>query len=511
MHSQTLAVSLTLLLSSGLYGCSSADDLVLDVGSLDAGWLDASTDVNVDPSDGGGRDVGSDGGGADVGAVDGGADGGGADAGLDGAVPDPLSCPMGEIDDCCPLAIRYGGTDPDCASHSCDSYQRLDDPIILDPIVEASTSRQELGTAALAFTGRDLAIAWTDIKREIESEGRFDLNYYFERRSLRGELLGPIREGTVTGSGSQLTRGPARLEYDADDGIFPFALTNNNRATQIALLDEAGELLGAGSLSSICNGAMATMSLFDTEEGFFSVHSLDQCTGASILRLSAYDADLELLGGFGWDEHEGGPTIGYFHPASRRASWLSAEGPGRNVFFRSMEAPAELRFDGHDEVPASEFGPDNGRPLAWAMDGTNFAAVVSHRAFDRGRFRYSIRVAIIDGITGDVVPGGGLLPVAEDRRALHAQMKWVGSGYVVALTTIFDDGDSSNAPDEDSDPRTTILSLDSNGQTRESFELAEANAMYPDIAWAGGVIAVSWVETQDDGRRFHMLDFLNCR
>lgn len=177
-----------------------------------------------------------------------------------------------------------------------------------------------------------------------------------------------------------------------------------------------------------------------------------------------------------------------------------------------MDAPADLSFDGRDEVPASEFGPDNGRPLAWATDGTNFAALVSYSRFDRGRFRYSTQVIVVDGVTGDIVPGAGFVSVVADRRALHAQMKWVGNGYVVALTTIFDDGEGpALAPDEDSDPRTTLFALDSNGSIEQSFEIADANAMDPDIAWAGDSVAITWVETQEGGRRFHMLDFLHCR
>ena len=91
------------------------------------------------------------------------------------AQPDPLQCPVGVADGCCP-SPRYGGSDPDCPSLACMKLDRTT-PIELDVPSDSA------GQVAMTWLGRELALAWTESENGTSGPKGFVV---FQRRGPDG-------------------------------------------------------------------------------------------------------------------------------------------------------------------------------------------------------------------------------------------------------------------------------------------------------------------------------------
>lgn len=411
------------------------------------------------------------------------------------SLPDPATCPVGVRDGCCPL-LRHGGSDPDCPSLACGKLSQSA-PVALDP-PPIGAGRDGAGEVAMAWTGRELALAWT------YSTAMSEYRLLFQRRGPGGDLsAGPV-DSALPGAASPAIPGPTALAYSPAQRRFAFAHTPTLLRYAAAGLDEGGAPQWGLGLGELCNALWVHVDAFDTPAGWVIGQQNLTCAG------STYQPRADLLDAAGkivstWMLGDGDRpqltlnAVFAYEPANKRLL---------TVFSRNYEDTLGGRY--LDLAPVRPQAGWTLRPgmagypyerIGLAFDGQRYGVLTEERPAYSTFYQF---FQIYDPAMKSWV--GERLRFAGPRAILTPRVIWTGDGYLVAAMSF----EGPNTPlGELGKFTSTVYSFDKDGALRESFPVETGAAVYPNLAWAGGRVALSWVRVEG-GATAHYLRYLSC-
>lgn len=411
------------------------------------------------------------------------------------ATRDPALCPVGAADGCCPL-LRHGGTDPDCPSLACSSLIRST-PIELDPM---AMNWEASGQASLAWTGRELAVAWAEL---VPGAGLGQTFIRFERYGLDGKrTFGPGREQIMDGS-ARVLPGVTDLGYDAVKGTYMMAVTHYGSTFAALPLDRDGKPGRLTRLGEYCNGLPAYLRVLPLDGEMLIAQQNYTCAGSTTQpRLDFLKPDASVSGGAflgdGMRPNLTGnnPAVAY-DPTTRRVLTIYSRLyettlHGRYVDAVTYKVQPSILLGGEAINPTRE-------RLGIAFDGKRYGVLTEWRQSYSAFAQY---FQIYDPTTGWVGRAEGL---GSPRAILPPSVIWTGSGFLIAAMTF----EGPNSPSDADKYTSRLWSLAPDGTLRESFDIDRQPAIYPTLVWAGGRAALSWVRVQG-GRYMHMLQWLSC-
>jgi len=469
---------------------------------------DAGVDGSV-AADGGRADAGVDD--ADGGAGEGdagGLDAGAPDAGAPDAGPlDPALCPIGDADGCCPL-LRTGGSDPDCASLDCDAFT-AGEPILLEDLEGGWRSDETKGGTGIAWTGRELVLVRTDW-----DEDGMTRSLVLERRDATGAVtFGPTRIAHRTSTGIRSLPGEAALAYEPSTGTLGYLDAITQAYDLVGLSLDGEELFTARSGLAFCNWNTAWADAVAADGRFLAMGNQYTCAGSTntpTLSEIAVDGERLFSHAYGdgersrnsWEGHaaceRGCASVGFFWNRSyendlrhRRVDPTApTDGMGESL------GPGYFMTSLHDLVVAS----DGERYLFVDWPGSLSTGTVSMRA---GVYR----------------PGAGwdtpLARVAGPGRVPSmARAIWTGDGYLVsAVMWDRELGETSTPLSDPSRFEVWLFHFAPDGTLRASWRNEDDANLFPQMAWAGGRVALTWSRVPPRGsgeepRRY--LRWLDC-
>lgn len=414
---------------------------------------------------------------------------------------DPASCPVGVSDGCCPL-LRGGGSDPDCPKLDCAKLSQTA-PVSLDP-AGLGSGRGGSGQVAMAWTGTELALAWTYLTNDFTPVAKV----LFERRNSAGDLIyGPVQREIPAGA-APATAGPTALAYEPTRKKYVFVHTATGLRYAVMGIDPTGSVTWGSSTGELCNAIWMGVDAYSTGAGWVIGQQNMTCAGSTYQpRIDQFDYD--GMGQKTWWMGDG------MHPTST-LNGAFAYNPASNqlltIYSRWSEATLGARFlDLAKGTLLAGFTMRSGTPgypfehLGVVFDGKRYGVLFENRP-SYSSFYQSFQ--IYDPAMGLV---GSPLQFAGPRYILSPSMLWTGDGFLVAMMTFV----GPDTPIGDLNKFTSMVySFSPDGQLRESFAVDSGPAVYPKLMWAGGRVALTWVRvpaTPGGGADTeHFLRYLSC-
>jgi hypothetical protein len=489
-------------LASSVLGCieDPLPDADASLGERDASALDADDSLG----DGGASDDAGaradSGAPLDAGALDSGVDAASVtDAGPpDAGPPDPRSCPAGMADGCCPLALRYGGADPDCASLAC-ATATLTEPIVLDDVPPAYA-----GTAAMSWTGHELRIAWTDL------DSAAGESIWVERRSADGSLRsGPTRRDVSLTAPSRFFLAGAALGYapETDEALF----VSLGASLHAIAIDAADAPAWIADLPPSCNGFHQPVSAYDTGSAWLVAQVQESCASpvSPTVRLTRVARDGTIGDAITAPaRHRLGLSTAY-DGANEVALFYSGPSPSGNADLRARVVDVAAWTVGTEEIliPISSSSVSLDQAEA-GYDGTVYGIVYDLYS-PVGASRWLTQ--FVTWSPGESPSAPTTLFSSSDRRFAQARVVGNADGWTIAMTTVASTG-TGLAPSASDDPEVWLYRLAPDGRVRQSLQIDadQFAARLPDLEWVGGRIALTWAREDRDRREWHMLSFLGC-
>jgi hypothetical protein len=502
MSTRALLLAGLLLATSGCScddgrGPSDASTPARDSGS-DA---DAGDHPDVGPKDAGRADASAvDAGEEDAGEPDGGGplDGGAPDS---GAPPDPAECPVGVADGCCPLAVVYGGTDPDCPDLGCAALQESAD-VELDPL--ADEYHAGVGTA---FDGRELWLAWPDTHNGVGQR------YWFERRDVASGAItvGPTAHDRA--QPLQFLQGVTTLALDPTSRtgfwVAPSSVGAYFRA--LFLAEDGAPTGGPVQLGRICNAFTVSLgAAWPTGGRPYSFGESDDCMGHSEARIVRVESDERTTTFTQASDRVFGGFAAYDAGAGRMHVLTPRLVAGYDeVFYATLDLATDT-FSPEVRIPNPR-GPNSSFEMAHAATDGQGLMIIGNVS----RFQQLVGI-VYETFVGRWDPAQGwgpvlvLSPPSAERRLGEARLIWTGAGYLAALTNVDGDGTSGGVTQYDN-PEVELVSLSPSGALRQRWSLQPAGTttVFPNLTWAGDRVAVTWVERTQQMQQ-HKLRWLSC-
>jgi hypothetical protein len=446
---------------------------------------------------GGDGDAGVDGSG---GAVDAGAlDAGGVDARVDAGVADagpaldPALCPVGPSDGCCPAALQYGGTDPDCPSLACD-HLLLSDEIPLDDW-DAEYDGDD-GGVGMVWTGIDLALAWP------RADPVMGPMVVFERRDLAGLVFGPVEH---VDPDSRLGWAPARAElgFHPSSRAYLFVTDKAPDGRASLLLDEQGAPGQHATFGETCIPMRTPYAVYPAGDRFFVAQCDFPCEGGSSVR-----PRVDVMGLDGLVEATSIATTG-------SQTGIAYDAVDERVLFtyRDVDTLKARWWDGAWSDPTTLWQTQTQAidETALAFDGTSYGIAWGLYVSVPGGWSSAPRFDVWTPGDPDVGAAEADLPAPPQHMMIPPRVVWTGDGWIAITTTfLWEDG---GLPDSWTDFETRVWSLAPDGSLRESFPLDDDGPAYlVNARWAGGHVAITWVTASDEAGAIerHSLRWLSC-
>jgi hypothetical protein len=424
-----------------------------------------------------------------------GSDGGSNDGGSDGSVPvdtalvDPALCPIGPADGCCPL-LRYGGRDPDCPSLSCEHLVATD-PILLE---EQQPNESWRGATGLAWTGKELVLARSENLGGLQT----GQDLIVERRAPDGTLAsGPhfVRRS----QNFAYTAGHTSLAYDETSKtiLFVDSTAQAFRATKASL---DGAIEWERRAYTICNGIDGIANALVRDGTLMVAGEYYTCagsTGQPALAQFAQDGTAQPIKMFGDSQYswEAGIACG-FECDKMFVSWNGSSALRAQMFDLATQVA----------TPATELG---GPYQAYidhqgvASDGTRFfhysALGLDAAGNTQRRFR------LYDPTAGWVDAGVTITGI----RGLPPSVIWTGDGWMVAVAS-FLYSTSYAFPTDHSAYHVELYHFAPDGTLREQWQNEAMAGYHPQLAWAGGRIAMTWVRATGTSNEERYLRYFDC-
>ncbi|MEZ4340896.1 MAG: hypothetical protein R3B82_30095 [Sandaracinaceae bacterium] len=476
-------------------------------GGGDAATLADAALADAAPAVDGGADAGGseDAGGIDAGATDAGVpDAGRPDAGP----PDPATCPIGDADGCCPL-LRTGGSDPDCASLDCDAF-RAGEPILLDDFVGGWRSDETKGGTGIAWTGTELVLARTDW-----DEDGMTRSIELERRDATGALVfGPVRIAHRTSTGIRSLPGEAALAWEPTSQTLGYVDALSQSYDLVGLSPDGEERFTVGAGAAFCNWNTGWVDTVAADGRFLVMGHQYTCAGSTDQpHLSEVQVD-------------GTRTFaqGYGDGMRSRNAWESHAacelGCGQIGFFWNRSYENDLRHRRVDPtMPTAGMGETVG--VGYFMTGVHDLAVAS----DGVRYLFvdwpgSLSVGTVSMRAGVYAPGAGWATPITRVSGVPAEVPamaraiWTGDGYLVsAVTWSRSTGETSTPLSEPSRFHVQLFHFAPDGALRATWRNEDDANLFPQMAWAGGRVAMTWTRipprgSAEEPRRY--LRYLDC-
>ncbi|MFO0552178.1 MAG: hypothetical protein U0271_27575 [Polyangiaceae bacterium] len=495
MHHRLRGWVYAALLAPALAACgdsgSTSDGGNASTGGQSAGGSGASSVV-------GGAGVGGVGGTGGSGVADGGnagntgglggqANEAGGGSGGGSVALDPLSCPVGPADGCCPVAVQYGGSDPDCPSLGCATFTSSSDIPLDDGTEEGG------GGVGMVWTGTELVLAWSTIDKSQPQPKR---TLHFERRDGSGALtFGPLEQpDTFTTVPTWHTSAELGLHPETGQLLFVSDTATNRYGV---LLDQNGQLGASLALGATCNGIMAAHRVYPAPGQFLVAQYEQPCNGGS---LHAPRVDLVGLDGAQLGARLGDYAVQIGMTYKPVTSEVLFTAGGGVISARTFAPPSTWS-------PISQLAVTDTDETAIAGDGTRYGVVFGAYSFDGSNLVSTPYFGIYDPVAGTYATTANISP-GPKHLMVPPRLLWTGDGYV-AIESVFKTN-GGGLPDSWSTFETWIWSLSADGAVRESFRLGEGVPAYlVNAVLAGGRIAITWVTPEQQGER-HYLRFLEC-
>jgi hypothetical protein len=153
------------------------------------------------------------------------------------------------------------------------------------------------------------------------------------------------------------------------------------------------------------------------------------------------------------------------------------------------------------------------RPCAADYGGTAYTAA----AFDgaeylvlRARYLQSGIRAMFGFFDNDTQSWSSKSTYTTTSKGLPASMIWTGSGFIAAAST-FSIDEIYAFPSDHREIAIQLFSVNANASSVTSWMLETHGGLYPQLAWAGGRVALSWVRVDEVTRaQNRYLAFLDC-
>ncbi len=465
-------------------------------------------------ADGGASATTSDAGSADgsSSANDGATDGSGETSTSDASVPtlNPETCPVGPSDGCCPAAIRFGGTDPDCASLACSSFTK-GAPIPLD-VVEDGWQ----GEASAVWSGKELVIAWAKNELSPPLGFRPQAELVVQKRDATGNVTLPNRTTNI-GQVTSVQPGPTAVELASNGELyFGFAVAPSQQYVG-ARIATNGDTSWFTYLGSLCNwGGMGLAVLPVSATDVVFAQRDYTCAGATYRPRATWLGATNGVREPSWlkeelgDGDRPGITAGAgfaFDPSSQRifvAYGRDYESDARARFIElgSKTVSASTSLAGSTDFPRFSFSV--------AFDGQNYGVLVDQEY----GINYSAKVWFRRYSPTAGWLGAPITIADYQRNTMYRdtpQLIWTGAGFVVTMPVV--ESWTPNTHPERKAYRSDVVSLAPDGTVRESFTLDSEPALHTKLAWAGDRIAITWVRAGMNGTNQtsqHFLRYLDC-
>lgn len=444
------------------------------------------------PGDGGDTDsdaaIGDDaGGGDDAGDA-------GDDVPVDTALVDPALCPVGPADGCCPL-LRYGGHDPDCRSLSCP-HLVPSDPILLE---DHQTNQSWRGATGLAWTGKELVLARDE---NVQTQADHGQDLIVERRAFDGAVIaGPffVRRAQPYG----YTGGHTSLAYDESSQSLLFVDSTSQafRATKTSL---DGTIEWERNAYTICNGIDGIAQALVRDGNLMVAGEYYTCagsTGQPALAQFAQDGTAQPVKMFG-----DGATPQYSWETGAACdlgcdhlflTWQQGASAVRARLFdvATQTTPAAVQLVGNMVNYIDHQGV--------ASDGTRFFHYSALAIDGAGHTQRSFRIYEPGtGYIGTGVTLGGV-------RGLPPSVIWTGDGWMVAVAS-FAYTTSLAFPTDHAEYHVELYHFAPDGTLREQWQNEAMPGYHPELAWAGGRIAMTWVRATGTQNEERYLRYFDC-
>lgn len=409
------------------------------------------------------------------------------DAPVDAALVDPALCPIGPADGCCPL-LRYGGTDPDCPSLAC-SHLVPSQPILLE---DHQPNESWRGATAAAWTGTELVLARVENVQTQQDHGQ---DFIVERRDRNGALtFGP--QFTRRAGAYGFTGGHTSLAYDETTKALLFVDSTSQmfRATRASL---DGAIDWERNAYTICNGIDAIGQALVHDGNLMVAGEYYTCAGST---------GQPALAQFAQDGTPRGVTM-FADGATPQYSWEAGIACGLDcdqMFVAWNAGSSSVRARMYD-VATQTAG------IVTQIEG-NMSQYIDHQgvASDGTRFfQYSAvggqrRFRIYEPGTGYIGPGvtvGGT-------RGLPPSVIWTGDGWMVAVAS-FSLSTSYAFPSDHDAFHVEIYHLAPDGTLRERWDNETEPGYHPELVWAGGRVAMTWIRVLP-GNEERYLRYFDC-
>ncbi len=426
--------------------------------------------------------------------TDSGDDGSTVDGALvDAALVDPALCPIGPADGCCPL-LRYGGTDPDCRSLSCP-HLVASDPILLE---DHQPNQSWRGGTGVTWTGKELVLARSENLNGPNLNGQ---DLIVERRAFDGSIaFGP--QFTRRAQAFGYTGGHTSLAYDETSGslLFVDSTQQGFRATKTSL---DGAIEWERNAYTICNGIDGIASALVRNGTLMVAGEYYTCagsTGQPALAQFAQDGTAQ-------------PVTMFADGAQPQYSWEAGIACGLDCdkMFVSWNTYSTLRarmFDTTTQVaaPAVELGGPYQAYIDHQGAASDGARFFHYSALDTDAAGHtSRRFRLYDPSTGWVDAGVTLAGT----RGLPPSVIWTGDGWMVAVAS-FLYSTSYAFPTEHSAYHVELYHFAPDGTLREQWQNEAQPGYHPELAWAGGRVAMTWVRATGTANEERYLRYFDC-
>jgi hypothetical protein len=429
---------------------------------------------------------------------------------------DPAACPVGDLDGCCGL-VQHGGSDPDCPSLDCDL--QIGAPVAFADVALPATYQR--GGVGLAWTGDRLITARIDDHATLAGTYRYILEY----RDGTGAVLS-TQEHECPSSACGNAVGPVKLAHEATSDRFllshpavggrqgtppndtppppPLPPPPPSPPPRYVILDADGAPLWARDFGVNCIASRAASGAFTRRGELVAVWDNDSC-GISGPRGPA----MQRIAPDGTLGFAAAPTQG----AAYATAFACDTGCDQVGWFYANSS-WELQAAAHDlttyqtqaiALSTSMYGGMSFSAMAW--NGTSYF-VVNHE-WPSAQTGPRLRAQQLDPTSGWL--GSPVFHDAAENQWQHPTVIWTGSGYVMAIPTLTR-LDCNGGTECRSERRIEILQFRADGTLRRRFQLEHQNqgALVPNLAWAGGRIALTWVGAPQQGPERRFLAFLEC-
>ncbi len=407
---------------------------------------------------------------------------------------DPATCPVGELDDCCPR-LTQGGTDPDCPSLGCTL--ELGTPI---PLTDETTGRKS-GTG-LAWTGQELVLARLDYRPIQTSSGSQyqDYDILIERRDADGNLVAdPVRHEEVDASSSPY--GPGAIAFEPESRSLLYAYQEAGYSSLFNFDEQGQKRWGYRSVITACTDRTARITPF-AAPGRFVVgadHYTCDFPGDRHSEVQAYTPDGVVL--------EPLPLNGRELTSQAYNGAYACNGDCSQVlsYYSNSARVYAKPYDLDDDLVGSEvfasgplYGGVNGTAIAF--DGARYFVLSNDYT---GQDTSQARFRFFDPDTNSF--GSYTTTERIDMEGFTGTMVWTGDGFLAAMA-LYDLDHVTLAPRNST--RIHIWHLAPDGSLRQSFDLEEEQGLLPELAVLPGKIAITWVRTTAGEQRY--LSFFTC-